>query len=99
MPLTCALLADYSHLLLLLSGDPGQDMALLYKAARACAGLAPPPVLLRVAEQAAAHTEPSALARRLGLIYLRCQADPEHCATTWAAAQPLLAPARDQARA
>lgn len=91
LPLTRAFVPDYSHILLLLGGDSGRDLALLRNVALACAGLARPPALLGVAGEPAAHCEPFALARRLGLVYLPVQADANDCAKVWRAARPLLA--------
>lgn len=97
LPLTRAFVPDYSHILMLLSGDAERDLALVRNVALACAGLARPPALLGVAGDAAAHREPFALAHRLGLVYLSTQADVDDCAAVWRAVQPLLALWRDAA--
>jgi hypothetical protein len=97
LPLTRAFVPDYSHIVLLLSGEPERDLPLLDKVAAACAGLASPPVLLGVAQHRAAHSRPFALAHRLGLIYLDAQAHPHDCADVWAAVHPLLTRWREAA--
>lgn len=95
VPLTRAFLPDYSHLLLLLSGRE-HDPLLVRRVADACAGMALPPVLVGVADQAAMHA-PIALARQRGLIYFDAVASPLDPAAAWAAASPLLARWRDAA--
>jgi hypothetical protein len=90
LPLTRAFVPDYSHLMLLLSGDPERDQALLRKVAQACAGLVAPPALLAVAERSQSHAAPFALARRLGLIYLQACAALDDPDAVWTAARPLL---------
>jgi hypothetical protein len=90
LSLTCALMPDYSHVLLLLCGNHSEDLELIHSVAKACADLEAPPVLVGIAEHEIAHLEPFAVAHRLGLIYLKCQADPYHFATTWSAAYPVL---------
>ena len=97
VPLTRAFVPDYSHIILLLSGEPERDVPLLQKVAEACAGLLVPPVLLGVAEHASTHARPFALAHRLGLIYLDAQAHPQHSAGVWEAAYPLLVRWREAA--
>ncbi|AMO21709.1 hypothetical protein GCM10027034_01830 [Ramlibacter solisilvae] len=91
MPLTRAFIPDYSHIVLLLSGEPERDWPLLQRVAESCAGLPAPPVLLGVAEHRAAHAQPFATAHRLGLIYLDAQAHPLDSAGVWEAAYPVLA--------
>jgi hypothetical protein len=88
---------DYSHVVLLLSGEPERDLPLLDKVAAACAGLVAPPVLIGVSQHHAAHARPFALARRLGLVYLDAQAHPHDCAGVWGAVYPLLARWREAA--
>lgn len=97
LPLTRAFVPDYSHILLLLSGDAERDLALVRNVALACAGLPRPPALLGVAGDAAAHRDPFCLARRLGLVYLPTQANVDDSAAVWRAARPLLALWRDAA--
>jgi len=97
VPLTRAFVPDYSHIVLLLSGEPERDLPLLQKVADACAGLLMPPVLLGVAEHAQAHARPFAVAHRLGLIYLDAQAHPQHSAGVWEVVYPLLARWREAA--
>lgn len=90
LPLTRAFLPDYSHLVLLLSGDAERDEALVGRMAQACAALAEPPALLAVAARAASHAAPFALARRSGLVYLQAVAEPRDARAAWQAVQPLL---------
>lgn len=97
VPLTRAFVPDYSHIVLLLSGEPERDLPLLDKVAAACARLASPPVLVGVAQHRAAHSRPFALAHHLGLIYLDAQAHPHDCEGVWAAVHPLLARWREAA--
>ncbi|NML48010.1 BLUF domain-containing protein [Ramlibacter sp. G-1-2-2] len=90
LPLTRAFLADYSHLVLLLSGDATRDEDLVLRMAQACAGLAEAPPLIALARQGADHAVPFAMARRCGLVYLQAHAnlgDPWSC---WQALMPLL---------
>ena len=91
VPLTRAFLPDYSHLVLLLSGDAQRDKALVHRVAEACARLLAPPALIGVAKERDAHANAFAAARAAGLVYLEAQADPEHCEAVWAALQPPLA--------
>lgn len=84
LPLTRAFLPDYSHIVLLLSGDRERDIALLQRVAQGCASLgssAPP--LLGVAREAAAHREISSVARERGLRYLAAQGDAEGGGSSW----------------
>jgi hypothetical protein len=97
LPLTRAFVPDYSHIVLLLSGDAERDQALLAKVAQACAGVLVPPALLGVAEAEETHREAFATAHRLGLIYLPAQAPLEDGGAVWRAIQPLLATWRDAA--
>lgn len=97
LPLTRAFVPDYSHIVLLLSGDLERDSALMFKIAQACAGLPAPPALLGVAEDEATHREIFALAHRLGLIYLPTRATLGDAAAVWEAIQPSLALWRDAA--
>jgi hypothetical protein len=97
LSLTRAFLPDYSHLMLLLCGERQHDLALLHRVAEACAGLVNPPLLLGVAEDEATHDEAFAIAHRLGLIYLKCNARPNSPAEVWGATFPVLSVARDAA--
>lgn len=97
LPLTRAFVPDYSHILLMLSGEPERDLPLFVKVADACAGLVSPPVLVGVAEHMSAHAQPFALAHRLGLIYLDTEANPAHSAAAWTAVHPLLTRWRETA--
>jgi hypothetical protein len=97
LPLTRAFMPDFSHVVLLLCGNPERDLALLNSVASAVAGLASPPVLLGVSAGAQAHAQPAAMARGLGLDYLACHADPKDSAAAWAAMRPSLATWRQAA--
>lgn len=90
LPLTRAFLPDYSHVVLLLCGDPARDQALLYKVVQACVGLVAPPALLGVG-QSAAHPELFALARRFGMVYLDAECRAQDEKTCWSVIEPLLA--------
>lgn len=84
VPLTRAFLPDYSHIVLLLSGNRERDVALLQRVAQGCAGLASSaPPLLGLARETAAHREISALARERGLRYLAAQGDAEEGCSCW----------------
>lgn len=92
LPLTRAFLCDYSHVVLLLSGELDRDLALAQRVAQACNGLAAPPALLGVAQDPAVHAALFALARRSGLIYLSADcARPRDEECAWEAIAPLLA--------
>ena len=91
LPLTRAFLPDYSHLVLLLSGNPERDVPLLQRVAQACAGVGSPPALLGIAAESETHKELFALARRSGLIYLAAQCNPQIEKRWWATIAPLLA--------
>jgi hypothetical protein len=91
LPLTRAFLPDYSHVVLLLSGDIERDLPLLQRVAHACSGLPTAPTLLGIAANATAHTELIALARRSGLIYVGAQCNPQVEKRWWETLTPLLA--------
>lgn len=97
LPLTRAFVPDYSHLVLLLSGERERDHALLLKVARACAGLLVPPTLIGVARYETDHREVQATARSLGLSYRPAQAHLGDAASVWSAIAPLLASWREAA--
>jgi len=97
LPLTRAFLPDYSHVLLLLSGDRERDLLLVGRVADACRNMPLPPVLVGVAADAATHAQSFALARQRGLFYLDALASPLDPAKAWAAASPLLERWRDAA--
>lgn len=90
LPLTRAFLPDYSHVVLLLSGNPDRDLALLRRVAQACVGVVAPPALLGVGVPTA-HAEPFALARRFGMVYLAAECDGLDEKSCWLAIEPLLA--------
>jgi hypothetical protein len=91
LPLTRAFLPDYSHVVLLLSGQPERDGGLVQKVGLACAGLVAPPQLVGVALEDETHAAASGLAERRGLSYLAVHADPESPAAVWGAVRPRLA--------
>jgi hypothetical protein len=98
MPLTRAFMPDYSHVLLLLSGETGRDRALLLRLAKACAGRSRTPTLVGVAPEAGVHAAMRTSADGLGLAYAAVQGDPESPLDSWEAVQPELAawqPAQD----
>jgi hypothetical protein len=97
LPLTRAFMPDYSHVMLLLCGNPDRDLGLVGSVASAVAQLPSPPALLGVAARADTHVRPGSLAQRLGLRYIACHADPNDSAHTWTATQPSLAEWRQAA--
>jgi hypothetical protein len=90
VPLTRAFLPDYSHIILLLSGEADRDLQLVQKVAQACAGMAGRPAILGVAEDAETHREAFMLAHRNGMIYLETRANAEDPAHVWRAVLPQL---------
>ncbi|MBI5279413.1 MAG: BLUF domain-containing protein [Burkholderiales bacterium] len=97
LPLTQAFIPDYSHLVLLLCGEPERDVQLVQRVADACANIVSPPALVAVAPEAQHHEQPFALAHQLGLVYLKAEANTEHSAESWAVVEPVLAVWRDAA--
>ena len=95
LPLTRAFVPDYSHVVVLLSGQPAADRGLLHKATLACAHAPVRPVLLGVAAQVAAHAPLVRLTRDLDLDYESLLVEPEAPATVWSAIEPHLARWRD----
>lgn len=91
LPLTRAFLPDYSHVVLLLSGELDRDLSLVQRVAQACSGLPTAPALLGVAQDAAYHGQMFTLCRRWGLIYLGAQCNHRDEKRCWAAIAPLLA--------
>jgi hypothetical protein len=98
LPLTRAFLGDDSHILLLLCGSPQHDLPLVNRVARACCGLAMPPVLIGVAEHPSMHVDPFGYAHARGLIYLDANADPLDPPAVWSAVHPLIEQWRDAAK-
>lgn len=90
LPLTRALLADYSHVVLLLCGELERDLALLTRVARACEGLARPPQLAGVGVDRQCHAGMAALAQRFSMAYLPALAPADDPAQAWNALQPVL---------
>jgi hypothetical protein len=97
LPLTQAFLSDYSHLVLLLSGDADRDLQLVQRVADSCQGVLSPPALVGVASEAPHHAAPFKLAHQLGLLYLDAIGNPDNAQTAWTAVEPLLAIWRDAA--
>lgn len=97
LPLTQAFIPDYSHLVLLLTGEGDRDLLLVQRVAEACVGLVSPPALVAVAPENAHHHHPFALAHQLGLVYLKTEADPQRPAEVWQAIEPVLSTWREAA--
>lgn len=91
LPLTRAFLPDYSHVVLLLSGDRERDVPLMQRVSQACTGIATPPIVLGVASHESVHKELFALARRSGLIYLSAHCNPQIEKHWWETIAPMLA--------
>lgn len=92
VPLTRALMADHSHLVLLLDRNPGPNRRLMDRVSEALAGLPTPPALLGAAESAGTHEEMSALAGDWGIPYLgaRLPSNQDNAAL-WNVIEPHLA--------
>jgi len=90
--LTKAFLPDYSHVILLLSGDDTHDGNLMERLVAACERLAHRPVVVGLAPpQSCDHAKLQQTARRGGLVYLDCDLAGEIDAQAWwNAAEPLL---------
>jgi hypothetical protein len=91
VPLTRAFMADYSHLVLLLSTDAQCNLQLMEQVVSACSTMRQRPVLVGVASRPEMHTVPLALARRLQLPYQLAVADSREGEASWHALEPLLA--------
>jgi hypothetical protein len=91
VPLTRAFMADYSHLVLLLSLDGDRNLQLMERVLRAYATLPNPPVLVGVASLPEMHTLPHTVARRFHLPYQLAVADSREWQASWHALEPLLA--------
>lgn len=89
VPLTRAFLPDYAHILVLLSGEPRSDEAILHRLARACAHAVPAPVLVGIGTEAQVLARAEREARRLGLDWCSVQADPHDAEGSWRAASAL----------
>jgi len=97
LPLTRAFVPDYSHVVVLLSGEPAADIRLLHKAALACAHAPVRPVLLGVSARPDAHAPLAQLTCELDLDYEAVTAAPDAAASVWAAIEPHLARGREAA--
>ena len=98
LPITRAFLPDYSHVLLLLSGDAVADIGLLRRVAGALAGLDPAPAVVGLGTSAAHQQALVPLARELALDYEAVVVPGEGAAAAWSAAQPHLRRWREAAR-
>ncbi len=90
LPLTRALLADYSHVVLCLSGRRDADQALLLRVARACKVLRRQPGLVGVGINRDDHRELAVLAHNMGLTYQAVAGHAHEPAQAWFALQPVL---------
>jgi hypothetical protein len=101
VPLTRAFLADYSHLVMLLSAEAEHNRKLMGLVEQACAGMRKSPALLGVGGTPQAHSEMLALANRHGMSYLDAGSPAgHHSADRWRVIEPHLArwnPAEDSA--
>lgn len=89
--LTQAFLSDYSHAVLLLSGDAERDHQLMVRMVAACEQQPRRPVLLGVGSPACKHAELRRLAHKGGLVYLDCERGPDDgVSAVWAATEPAL---------
>ena len=68
--LTRAFLADYSHVVLLFSGDEAHDERLFARVLQACAGVPAVPLMLGLGASAAVHARNFSHAHRLGVCYI-----------------------------
>ncbi|MCM2253813.1 MAG: BLUF domain-containing protein [Ramlibacter sp.] len=91
LPLTRAFIPDYSHVVLVLSGDPERDCPLFERVAQACVGQVATPTLLGLAPRASAHAGMGAMAQRCGLTYLAAECDSKDEKLQWQVLAPLLA--------
>ena len=91
LPLTLAFLPDYSHVVLMLSGDLQRDQALFDRVADACRNLPAPPALVGVGLSHDSHLRLNLMAQRMGLQYLAAIVDAGGHAACWQAVSPLLA--------
>lgn len=85
-----AFLANYSHVMLLLSGDDRDDMELMHNVIAACARLPERPVLLGIGRPGYKHAPLREAAHASGLVYLDCDAADTGAKAVWTAAEPAL---------
>ena len=90
VPLTRAFLPDYSHILLLLSGEHEADLQLVDRLIDGCKSLAAPPHLLGMARDPACHVPVLSRARAAGLTYLPIDGSADGRADSWMAVRPHL---------
>ena len=89
--LTQAFLPEYSHVILLLSGDSTRDGDLMQRLVAACARLVHRPVVVGLGQPFCDHAALQKMARRGGLVYLDCDlAGNIDAQAWWDAAEPLL---------
>ncbi|MGE3346810.1 MAG: BLUF domain-containing protein [Ramlibacter sp.] len=80
-----AFLPDWPHLLMLFTGQPRHDAALMARVGEACNGLPCTPTLLGVAPDEATHGTMARQAAGLGLDYLATDpVSPQDCGAVWA---------------
>jgi hypothetical protein len=97
LPLTRAFLPDYTHIVLLLSGERESDLSLVGRVVHGCAGLTSPPRLLGVAQDPVTHREVFASARASGFIYLDVTGNVEGRRQSWLTIRPHLDGCRNPA--
>lgn len=86
-----AFLSDYSHMVLLLSGDGKHDAELVQNLVTTCARLSHRPVLLGLGRPGCDHARLREVARRGGLVYLDCDVlGSADAKSLWAIAEPAL---------
>jgi hypothetical protein len=85
-----AFLSDYSHVMLLLSGDSQHDMELVQLVIAACARLPSRPVALGIGRTGCDHAPLREAARAGGLVYLDCDVAGTDAKAVWAATEPAL---------
>lgn len=89
--LTRAFLPDYSHIVMLFTGDPERDLPMLRRVAQACGGTSHPPTLLGVGLELEAHQKLFELSRSYGLRYVSAgSARSQDSEAVWAAIKPHL---------
>lgn len=90
LPLTRALLAEYSHVVLLLCREVERNQAVLERVVRACKALPLLPAVVGVGTDGGAHAALALLARRLAIGYQPAPAAADEPAGAWSALQPVL---------
>ena len=89
--LTQAFLADYTHVVLELSGSGSHDTGLMRLLTSACSRLVHRPVVVGIGAQGCDHLALRKLAHAGGLVYLDCDLGGHlHAEALWSAAEPAL---------